>query len=205
MFTLPFVVPSYLGKKKKVDINKKFNIKNKYIFYPAQFWEHKNHIKLIEAFSILAKQNKEIKLVFCGSKKHYYKKVESYIYSKNLSKRILYIGRVRDDYMYSLYNNAELVVFPSLFGPTNIPPLEALYCNTPVICSGLFGMKNQLKKSSIYFNPNSARDIFSKMNLVLYDRKIRKNLISEGKRILRNYNQFHFTNLLKNYLNSMLK
>ena len=68
IFSLPFIIPKYLFKK-KINVFKKFKIKEKYLFYPAQFWEHKNHINLIKAFKDVLKKNKNISLVFCGQKK----------------------------------------------------------------------------------------------------------------------------------------
>ena len=59
VITSPFEPPSYIKKSKIVDIYKKYKIpKNKFIFYPAQFWEHKNHINLIKAFNIIQKNDK---------------------------------------------------------------------------------------------------------------------------------------------------
>ena len=37
-------------------ILKKNNLKSDYIFYPAQFWAHKNHFYILEALNILQKE-----------------------------------------------------------------------------------------------------------------------------------------------------
>ena len=43
----------------------KYNIENKYIFYPAQFWPHKNHIYIMKAIYILEKVHKiKLNIVF---------------------------------------------------------------------------------------------------------------------------------------------
>ena len=56
-----FEVPLYLKKSKKKNIFKIYNIpKKKFIFYPAQFWEHKNHINLIKSFKLVRDKIKDI-------------------------------------------------------------------------------------------------------------------------------------------------
>ena len=51
----------------KIFILSKNNLsKNSFVLYPAQFWTHKNHIRLILAAQIMKEQNINLKMVFCG-------------------------------------------------------------------------------------------------------------------------------------------
>jgi glycosyltransferase involved in cell wall biosynthesis len=45
------------------------NVFGKYLIYPAQFWEHKNHTKLLLAIEIVKKNFEDIKLILIGHKK----------------------------------------------------------------------------------------------------------------------------------------
>ena len=47
-----------INRKKSPKLLKKYNIKNNYIFYPAQFWPHKNHIYILKAVFLLSKIHK---------------------------------------------------------------------------------------------------------------------------------------------------
>ena len=51
--------------------------------------------------------------------------------------------------MYSFYKNASLTSFVSYCGPTNIPPLEAMYTGCPLVCSNVYGMKDQIKNGGL--------------------------------------------------------
>ena len=53
--------------------------------------------------------------------------------------------------MSSLYSSAVATVYPSLCGPTNIPPLESISLNTPLICSNAYSMKKQMGDSANIF------------------------------------------------------
>ena len=184
IFTLPFIVPKYLLKKNKINVFKKFGIKENYLFYPAQFWEHKNHITLVKAFKDVSKKNKNISLVFCGAKKNYYDQVYKLVHLKNLQEKIYFLGRVHDNDMSSLYSNAIATIYPSLCGPTNIPPLESISLNTPLICSDAYSMKNQMGNSAIFFNPKNYKNISKKINVVIYIKKLRNKLVKNGKKYL---------------------
>lgn len=200
ILTLPFVIPKYLLKKHKINVFKKFSIKKNYLFYPAQYWEHKNHINLIKAFKDVLKKNKNISLVFCGAKKNYYDKIYNFVQLKKLQDKIYFLGRVPDHDMSSLYSNAIATVYPSLCGPTNIPPLESISLSTPLICSDAYSMKNQMGNSAIFFNPKSYKDISKKIDLILNNKKLRNDLIKNGRKKMSDYNIKHFSNLLENYI-----
>jgi glycosyltransferase involved in cell wall biosynthesis len=130
-----------------------------YIFYPASFWEHKNHINLIKAFSIVKSKIPNINLVLTGNKNKNYKNIYKTVKHLNLEKSIFFIGFVDDNKLHILYKNSVAMIMPTYFGPTNIPPIESIYCNCPVLVSDIYGMREQLENAAIYFNPNNISSI----------------------------------------------
>ena len=56
ILVMPFS-PNPLIQKPEIKNNnkvlKKYNLKSGYLFYPAQFWSHKNHIRVLQALNIL--------------------------------------------------------------------------------------------------------------------------------------------------------
>ena len=106
--------------------------------------------------------------------------------------------------MSSLYTSAVATIYPSLCGPTNIPPLESVSLNIPLVCSNAYSMKKQMGNSAIYFNPNDYKNISKKINLILNNKKLRKKLISNGRKKIVSYNINHFSRLLEKYINKTL-
>jgi glycosyltransferase involved in cell wall biosynthesis len=96
-----------------------------YIFYPAQFWSHKNHLRLIDAFKLVQKHLPDLNLVFSGSDKGHLTETLDYVEKIGLTNRVFYTGFVSRAEYWSLLQNSNCLVFPSLLGPTNLPPLEA--------------------------------------------------------------------------------
>lgn len=153
--------------------------KNKFFMYPAQFWKHKNHERLISAFESVLKNYPSIKLVLSGSDKGELENILSLIKAKQLESSIIYTGFVSNEELYTLYKNALALVFPSLLGPTNMPPLEARVLGCPVLCSDFLGHREQLGDGALYFNPENEDEIVKSMLTVLDDIK-RESLLDKA-------------------------
>lgn len=134
----------------------KFSLKKfSYFFYPAQFWAHKNHYNLILAFKQLVqdKKHNDIKLVFTGSDKGNKDYILSTIKSLDLERKILIVGFVENEEIYTLYKNSVALVMPTFLGPTNMPVLEAQDLGTAVICSDLSGHRETCLTGALYASP----------------------------------------------------
>ncbi|HDS5482516.1 TPA: glycosyltransferase family 4 protein, partial [Serratia liquefaciens] len=98
----------------------------------------------------------------------------------NNSDKIKFMGRVEDDEMICLYQNALAFVFPSFYEGFGIPPLEAQACGCPVISSNMASMPEILRDSAIYFDPSDEVGIASAMERIILDNDLRVNLIRNG-------------------------
>lgn len=176
-----FETPDYLNFSKLKNIYKKYDFpKKKFIFYPAQFWEHKNHINLIRAFKLVSQKSKYINLVLSGVDKNNLENVNNEIKKQNLRNNIYIIGYIDMEDIYSFYKKAVLLAYVSHCGPTNIPPLEGMKLGCPVLYSNVYGMPNQIGKGGIKCNPRSYKDIYKKIEFILTNQKFRKEIIKRG-------------------------
>lgn len=187
---IPYIPPGYIYRLKNMSqeiINnslKKYNLPKKFIFYPAQFWFHKNHLRLIKALK-LVKENKATKISLVlvgdpGANNENYKKVVSFIEKAGLKKQVFILGYVLDQEMVALYKKALALVFPTLIGPTSIPPLEAMVLGTPVMCSNLFAMPEQIGGAGLFFNPFNPEDMAEKIYQLWTGDKLREKMIKKG-------------------------
>lgn len=95
--------------------------------YPAQFWPHKNHAVLIQAVRLLLDQGRQSRtLVFVGSDMGNERQVRALAAKNGVEEFVQFMGFVPRHDLEELYRSAYVTVFPSLLGPTNLPPLEAL-------------------------------------------------------------------------------
>lgn len=175
----------------------------KYLFYPAQLWEHKNHRNLLLAMKILMRENSDLFLVLTGSKKEGSERIFTFMEELGIQSNVRYLGYLKDKFIPLLYRNAQMLVMPTYFGPTNIPTLEAFYFGCPAVISNLPGVREQTQDAALLFDPTSAQDIADKIALLLYDHGLRKEMIKKGYERMKclayeNYRNKLFTVLDKN-------
>ena len=129
--------PSYLTKlDKEINYNEfiefdKFVKNKKFIFYPAQFWAHKNHQYIIDAF--LKIKDKNLHCIFTGMDKGNLNFVKKYINKKNIAARFTIFNYLEDEKIKFLYKKCHAVIFPSYVGSHSFPLFEGFFYKKPVI------------------------------------------------------------------------
>jgi len=184
IFVLPFIAPPYVRHQEdEINCLEKYDLPQKYIFYPAQFWHHKNHNGLVKAIAHLKEKGKLVNAVFVGTKNNAYTEVRNKIRNLKIDKQIFILEYVKNNEIVSLYKNAVALVMPTFFGPTNIPPLEAFTLGCPVITSDIYGIPKQLGKGALLVNPKDIKDIALKIEQLLDNEEARENLSRVGKKM----------------------
>ena len=159
------------------EIKPEFDIPDQYFFYPAQFWAHKNHICIVEAVKLMKyRDGFNPKVFFTGSDKGNKTYILSKIKEYGLEENIIITGFLKEEELKYLYTHATAMIFASLMGPNNLPPIEATYLNCPVIITDLDGHIEQLGDSAMYFNGYKADELVEKMRILLTDNNIRDSL-----------------------------
>ena len=156
-----------------------------YLFYPAQFWSHKNHATLLRALALLRAQGLEKRLVLCGSDRGMRDNIEKMILRLKLSKQVKLLGFVPSTDLGALYRGAHALVMPTYFGPTNLPPLEAWTTGTPVVYPEAF--KAQVGDAALLFDYDRP-DSLAEAILKLEDAELRQRLKVSGAKRLEYFN-----------------
>ena len=71
-------------------------------------------------------------------------------------------------------------MFPSLYEGFGLPPLEAMACGTPVVCSNVSALPEVVGDAAVVVNPENVFDIARGMKEVLLDESLRSRLIARG-------------------------
>jgi len=172
----PFINKSYALNKNV--ILKKYNLIKNYFFYPAQFWAHKNHIRILQALLVLRDlHNWTPNVVFSGKDYGNLEHIKFFIKNNNLGSQVKLLGFVPSEDIRGLYENASALIMPTYFGPTNLPPLEAWSLGIPLIYPKHF--IEHVKEAALLFDPDDSKDLANAMLLSIKP-KIRKKLISKG-------------------------
>lgn len=171
-----------------------------FVFYPAQFWSHKNHVSIVQALSLLP-ESLQMHCVFVGTTdKSGYANVVDAISQYNISERVHILGYVSDEEVVWLYKNAFALVMPTFFGPTNIPPLEAMQYGCPVIASNVYGVPEQLGDAALFVDPRKPDQIAESICLLKNDPLLRDKLIKNGYSKMAQWTKQDFKNAFLNVL-----
>jgi mannosyltransferase len=190
---IPFAPPQYLFEKKDDQLPKDVVLPSKFIFYPAQFWEHKNHRNLIQAVADLKKQGLSVQLVLVGSKKNGYESTVNLIKKLDLVQNVQILGYVSDSLMRVLYQRARAMIMPTFFGPTNIPPLEGMAMGCPVAVSRVYAMPWQIGDAGLTFSPDSIPEIMETIKRLWTDDHLCEALIEKARKRSEYFSQEKFS------------
>jgi len=195
---LNFPTPVY----DNVDKSDKIGNDYQFVFYPAQYWPHKNHVLIINAIRILKdKYSLELNAVFCGSDKGNKDFLISHSKSLGVYNQIKFLGFIEDNDIVELYKKAVALTYVSYLGPNNLPPQEAVKFGCPVIISDLPGHREQMQNAAIFVSLTNP-DILAEAIYRLYSNQDdRKLIIEEGSKLLYDYCDNIFVEKLKIILN----
>lgn len=163
-----------------INIKEKYNISGDYIYYPAQFWSHKNHIYILEALQILKNEGVCVNVIFSGSNRGNLEYILEMAKVMGLEDLVHYIGFAPNNEIKSLYTQSLALVMPTYFGPTNIPPLEAFSLGVPVIYSDLPDLKEQVGDAALLCDLRDPASLAQQIKLLLHNTNLREELAQKG-------------------------
>jgi glycosyltransferase involved in cell wall biosynthesis len=185
VFVLPYVAPSYIYTYDGADdaiVRAKYDLPAKFLFYPAQFYKHKNHANLLEALAKLRVAHPEVRLALVGAKeRNGYEEVRQRVEQLGLHDNVLFLGYAPDKDMAALYSTARALVMPTYFGPTNIPQLEAFALGCPVATSRIYGIPEQVGDAALLFDPSSVDEIYDCIRRLWTDDALCAELARRGR------------------------
>lgn len=117
----------------------------------------KNTKRIIEAFTEVAKSNKELKLVVVGNK------------NPDLSETpgVVYTGFISDEELVALYSGSMGLIYASIHEGFGLSILQAFACECPVVTSSLSSMPEVAGSAAIYVDPHNVESIVYGINKVI--------------------------------------
>ena len=132
-------------------------------FYPASYYQHKNHKKLIEAFNLLCQDASLSCKLLLTLQINQLKKI-----SKINQPHIVCLGKLEYENIIELYDYIDYLIYPSLYESYGLPLIEASTKNVKIIASDL-DYVYEVCKPCLTFDPLSINDILMKIKSLLPD------------------------------------
>jgi glycosyltransferase involved in cell wall biosynthesis len=185
---IPFATPSFAltsAQQDKLQIFRKYEVPDffldSYLFYPAQFWPHKNHANLLLAIRFLRDNFGLIfPLILTGSDQGNLSYVKQMVRDLDLSEQVHFLGFISQLDLVSFYKYAFALTFVSLYGPDNLPPLEAFALGCPVIASNVPGAEEQLSGAALLVDSKEPKEIAVAIKSLKENPDLRHTLIQNG-------------------------
>lgn len=181
-------------------VQKKYSLPDKFLFYPAQFWPHKNHRNLVEAIAMLKEKKIIVPLVLVGSQKELwgeYDRILDLIKKHGLQNQIKILGFVPVEEISPLYKLATGLIMPMFVGWTYVPIVEAWALDCPIIYTTAHGCPEQGSDSAIYVDPHSPEDISIKIKEFWQNPSLRQKLVINGRKKLASWTRDDFDSTIK--------
>ena len=152
--------------------------KGRYLLCVGQLQPRKNNLNLIRAFSSIATEFSDTKLVFVGGSvsSEYLQTLHAAVVAGGISNSVVFAGAVEIALLRKLYTLAEGLVYPSFFEGFGLPILEAFQCGIPVITSNTSSLPEVVGDAGILVDPHSLESIADAMRRLLTDGAVGKKL-----------------------------
>lgn len=176
-----------------------------YALYPANFWLHKNHERLLRAAAASAvARDPSFRLVLCGALDDRRRAVEALSASLGLGPRILFLGYQPENDLTALIQGARFLVFPSLFEGFGIPVLEAFRLGVPVACSDLPALREVADGAAALFDPWDETALSRALESLWRDGPLRSRLVAAGRETANRYPAPEVTRLYETVLRALV-
>ena len=172
-------IPAAKTDNTHLNLNK-LKDEKKYFLFVGEKRPHKNLIRLIKAFKLFNENLTQYKLLIVGKQYAQYDEPEKLVQKLKLSNDVVFLDYVDNDTLIVLYQNAQALVFVSLYEGFGIPVLEAMACGTPVITSNIAATNEIAFDAAIKIDPYHTEKITEAMIDIIKNKKLRNNKIKKG-------------------------
>jgi len=182
----------------KKAVQEKYSVPSDYLLSVGSIEERKNLLTILKVLKELPNQ----KLVVIGNGKAYKIKCLRFISENNLFDRVLFLSGLNLAEMAAIYQNAQMLIYPSIFEGFGIPILEALFSRTPVITSkdGCFAEAGGV--FSKYINPLSVKQMKDAILEILNSQELQEKMKIKGLEHAQKFTDDKIAdNLMKIYTN----
>lgn len=164
---------------------------NQYIFFPANFWPHKNHRVLLAAYSIYRHHHptRAVDLVFTGALDQPQRELQEIVTYLGCADHVHFLGFLREERVTCLWQGCRGLIFPSLYEGFGIPVLEAMWFDKPVACSHFGSLPEVGGDAVIYFDPRQPEAIAGAIAQLAHDQELTSRLRTRARQHLQKFSQ----------------
>ncbi|MET0555784.1 MAG: glycosyltransferase family 1 protein [Vicinamibacteria bacterium] len=183
--TIPIAVHARLPRLSPAEARAsraRLGVERPYVFYPANFWPHKNHRLLLTAYGALRARRPGLvpDLVLTGALAEPAALLAEAVQAMGLAPHVRMLGYLPEADLAALFEGALFVVFPSLYEGFGMPVLEAMHFGKAVACSDVTSLPEVAGDAALFFDPRRPDEIARALLRLLDEPELRESLARRG-------------------------
>lgn len=185
------------------EIQEYYQLPQRYLFFLGNKEPRKNLTGVLKAYALeLASFPMATPtLVIKGIEEEYLYKTLNELKLPHLYPSIKLIGYIKSEHLPTIYQMAEMLLFPSFSEGFGIPIIEAMASGIPVITSNVTSMPEVAGDAALLVSPSAPEELAAAIRKLLSDDGLRQSLVEKGKERAQ---PFTWERLAKTIFNSYL-
>ncbi len=188
--------------EKKTEVQQRYSLPKRYILNVGSIEERKNALLAVRA---LEEVPQEVHLVIVGRRTSYTEEIEKYILKNHLQDRVHILNGIPFADLPTIFQLAEVFVYPSRFEGFGIPIIEAIHSGVPVVAATGSCLEEAGGPHAMYVHPDDVKALAKTFNTLLSSPEIRQNMIKKNKEYVTRFAEERQANELMAIYNSLLK
>lgn len=173
---IPILLPHRFPKvtpTEEVAVLSRFGlVANQFLLYPANFWQHKNHRRLLAGFQIFLERNRDssLRLVLTGSSPVPEREsLRQFCDDAHVSKAVVFSDYLPERDLGALMQTSKAIIFPSLFEGFGMPLVEGMAYGKPLLVSNTTSLPEIGGDAPLYFDPQDPNEIAAVIERLEYE------------------------------------
>ncbi len=158
----------------------RLELPEEYLYFPANYWPHKNHEILLRAMGRLAGRFPSLHLVLTGASATGEELVRTAIAAQGLESRVRILGYQNVEVLPEIYRHARMLVFPSRFEGFGIPIIEAFHCGIPAVVSASGSCPEIAGDAALFVDVSDPAAIAAAVTRLLEEPALCADLVAKG-------------------------
>lgn len=159
-------------------VREELGISKPFVLNVGDLHPRKNQIGMVRAFRELLNAHPELPhlLVMAGKHTWFASQVRDEVRRCGLTERVVFTKFVDEEFLPTLYNAADLFVFPSFYEGFGLPAIEAMACGRPVVCSSATALPEVVDGAALLFEPDDIGEQMKAMRDILIDPELARRM-----------------------------
>jgi glycosyltransferase involved in cell wall biosynthesis len=163
-------------------VRDRYGTGDRYFIYVGTIQPRKNLATLIRAFAGMGSSERgDARLVLVGKKGWLYEEILHLAVTLGLGDRVVFTDYVRSEDLPALLSGAWAYILPSWYEGFGLPVLEAMACETPVICSNVSSLPEVAGDAALLFDPHDEAALTQALTRISGDAALRTQLVQRGR------------------------